>query len=31
MKVAHLEMNKNQIPMEILRDKVKDKEISSFR
>lgn len=31
MKVAHLEMNKNQIQMQILSDKIKDKGISSFR
>lgn len=31
MKVAHLEMNKNQIQMQILSDKIKDREISSFR
>lgn len=31
MKVAHLEMNKNQIQMQILSDKIKDKGISSFQ
>lgn len=31
MKVAHLKMNKNQIQMQILSDKIKDKGISSFR
>lgn len=30
MKVAHLEMNKNQIQMQILSDKIKDKGISSL-